>query len=230
MDVNVARRRLEAEWERLLEAQSAAELMRLSDAGEEESSGELSPIDQHQADLGSDVFEREMEYSIRDQIESDLQALFDAFRRVDLGTYGRCETCGEPIPEERLVATPATRFCIEHERLWELHALTMPFPDGVFFDGARSAEDVAEREAIEHLEFLPDDDELDERDELAAEEAALHRIDSGGRADLEAADVEMAEASEWEEQTMESAASDLEERELRRQVRDATHEGAELGD
>jgi len=230
MDVNVARRRLEAEWERLLEAQNAAELVRLSDAGEEESSGELSPIDQHEADLGSDVFEREMEYSIRERIDSDLRALFDAFRRVDLGTYGRCETCGQAIPEERLAAAPATRFCVEHERLWELHALTMPFPDGAFLDEAPSAEDVAEREAIHHLEFLPDDDELDERDELGAEEAALHRTDSGDRADLEPAEVELAEASEWEEQAKESAASDVEERELRRQVSDAAHEGAELGD
>jgi len=230
MDVNVARRRLEAEWERLLEAQDAIEQVHLSDTGEQESSGELSPIDQHQADLGSDVFEREMEYSVRERIDDDLRALFDAFRRVDLGTYGLCETCGEPIPEERLAAAPATRFCVEHERLWELHALTMPFPDGTFADEAPSAEDVAEREAIQHLEFLPDDDGLDERDELGAEEAALHRTGSRRSVDLEPAELEQAEASEWEAQTKESAAADLEERELRRQVRDAAHEGAELGD
>jgi len=230
MNVNIARRRLEAEWERLLGAQDAAERVRLSDAGEEESSGELSPIDQHQADLGSDVFEREMEYSIRERIESDLQALFDAFRRVDLGTYGRCETCGEPIPEERLAAAPATRFCVEHERLWELHALTMPFPDGAFIDDAPSAEDMAEREAIQHFEFLSEDDEVVERDELCAEEAALHRTESGDPADLEPAEVELAEASAWEEQTNASLAADLERPELRDQVRDAAHEGAELGD
>ncbi|MET0804409.1 MAG: TraR/DksA C4-type zinc finger protein, partial [Acidimicrobiales bacterium] len=29
-------------------------------------------------------------------------------------TYGLCERCQKPIPEARLEAVPASRFCIEH--------------------------------------------------------------------------------------------------------------------
>jgi RNA polymerase-binding transcription factor DksA len=229
MDVNVARRRLEAEWERLLEAQIAVEQAHLSITGTANSSGELSPIDQQEADLGSDVVEREMQFSIRDRIDTDLQDLFDAFQRLDLGTYGRCETCSEPIPGARLAAAPATRFCVDHERLWELHAMATPFPASYVPDEARSAEDMAEQEAIHHLEFVPEDDEIDQQDELGAEAAALHGTEGGHRVELEAAEVEMADASRWEERAEESAAADLDERELRGHVRAVAREEAELG-
>ena len=174
MNLNTARRRLETEWTRLLAAQEAVANQHLSDSTEEQSSGELSSTDQHQADSGSDVFEREMDFSVRDCVESDLRDLHDAFRRLDAGTYGRCETCKSAIPEVRLIAAPATRFCVEHERLWELHAMSAPFPEGAPQTDALSAETIAEREAIHHLDFLSDDDDLEEHVELSAEEAAIH--------------------------------------------------------
>ena len=229
MDVNVARRRLEAEWERLLAAQEAVAQERLSETSEEESSGELSPTDQHQADLGSDVFEREMEFSIRDRVDGDLRDLYDAFRRLDLGTYGRCETCDVAIPDTRLAAAPAARFCVEHERLWELHAMATPFPEGAPPDGSTSAESMAEQEAIRHLEFLSEEDEVEERDALGAEEAALHYTDGARHLALEPAEVERAEATQWEEDADEHAASDLEELERRRQAVAVATEEEELG-
>lgn len=176
MDPNVARRRLEAEWERLLQARDAVQQEHLSAETQDESTGELSPIDQHQADTGSDVFEREKDFTIRDQIDDDLQAVQDAFARLQDGSYGRCETCGTDIVETRLAAVPTARFCVDHERLWELHSMTVSFPDAVYPYSAASAEHLAEQEAIQHLEFLPDDDEAEaETDtEVSAEEAALH--------------------------------------------------------
>jgi RNA polymerase-binding transcription factor DksA len=174
MDPNVARRRLEAEWERLLQARDAVEQEHLSTESQDESTGELSPIDQHQADAGSDVFEREKDFTIRDQIDDDLGAVQDAFVRLQRGSYGRCATCGTDIPESRLSAMPTARFCVEHERLWELHSMTVSFPDAPYPYGAASAEHLAEQEAIQHLEFLPDEDEPEEMVELSAEEAAMH--------------------------------------------------------
>ena len=35
-----------------------------------------------------------------------------ALQRIVVGTYGRCETCGGAIGRQRLLALPATRFCI----------------------------------------------------------------------------------------------------------------------
>ena len=37
-----------------------------------------------------------------------------ALGRMDNGTYGLCETCHEPIEQERLIADPLVHFCIEH--------------------------------------------------------------------------------------------------------------------
>ena len=41
-----------------------------------------------------------------------LQAIEDALRRIEAGTYGICKDCGEPISEARLKAIPWTRSCI----------------------------------------------------------------------------------------------------------------------
>ena len=171
-----------------------------------------------------------MEFSIRDRVDSDLRDLHDAFRRLDLGTYGRCETCGAAIPETRLAAAPAARFCVEHERLWELHAMATPFPEGEPPDGAMSAESVAEQEAIHHLEFLSDEDQVEERDDLGAEEAALHYTDGRPHVALEPAEVERAEATQWEDEAAELAKADAAELELQRQAEAVASEEEALDD
>jgi len=174
MDAKLSRRYLADEWERLLVARDAIDEAHRTDETER-SLGELSTLDQHQADVGSEVFEREKELSIRAQVDDDLQAVLDALCRVETGTYGRCESCRQPIPDERLVAVPSTRFCVEHEREWELRSFSLHLPAGEFADAA-SAEHRAEREALEHLEFLPTDDDVTVTVEVDPEEAALHGV------------------------------------------------------
>ena len=46
--------------------------------------------------------------SARQAVEETTHAL----RRLDDGTYGRCERCGQDIPAERLEIRPTTRFCV----------------------------------------------------------------------------------------------------------------------
>jgi len=43
----------------------------------------------------------------------DLVETQAALERIEKGTYGRCESCGGAIGRQRLLALPATRFCIE---------------------------------------------------------------------------------------------------------------------
>ena len=47
-----------------------------------------------------------------------LQDIEDALERIEAGTYGTCDDCGQPIPERRLRAIPYTVVCIacEEER------------------------------------------------------------------------------------------------------------------
>ena len=115
MDTDLARQRLAEERERLDEVRSTFDAEGLTDQSESDSVGELSSYDQHQADLGTETFEREKDLSILEQVEAELADVEHALRRLDEGTYGMCEVCGKPIPEERLEAMPATRFCLEHQ-------------------------------------------------------------------------------------------------------------------
>jgi len=105
----------------------------------------------------------------------DLGEVADAFVRLDRGAYGTCQTCDMPIPDERLEAVPTIRFCNDYEVLWEGNKVTLSLPEGVYSDGAASAEDIAPREAARHLEFLPNDDESDTVEQLGPEEQARHR-------------------------------------------------------
>jgi len=78
-----------------------------------ESSGDLSSYSFHMADLGSDAFEREMSF-LRSSTEGELlYDTIDALRRLYRKEYGNCESCGEPIGRERLMALPQARLCIE---------------------------------------------------------------------------------------------------------------------
>ena len=87
------------------------------DAGEteQESVSELSSVDQHQADMGTETFEREKDLSILESVEAELADVEHALRRLDDGTYGTCEACDQPIDDARLEAMPAARLCREDQ-------------------------------------------------------------------------------------------------------------------
>ncbi|HEV2760747.1 MAG TPA: TraR/DksA C4-type zinc finger protein [Acidimicrobiales bacterium] len=115
MDTDLARQRLAQERERLDEVKSTFDAEGLTEQSESDSVGELSSYDQHQADMGTETFEREKDLSILEQVEAELADVEHALRRLDEGTYGTCEVCGKAIPDERLEAMPATRLCLEHQ-------------------------------------------------------------------------------------------------------------------
>jgi RNA polymerase-binding transcription factor DksA len=108
MDAARARQRLDDEQARRLRL---AQRLRQDEANPVES-GELSTIDQHPAELGSETFERELELTTLTIVEGELKDIDDALRRLDHGTYGICEECGKPIDEARLEAVPWARYCI----------------------------------------------------------------------------------------------------------------------
>ena len=49
-----------------------------------------------------------------EELEERHKAVEDAIEKIDNGTYGTCEECGEDIPLDRLEANPAARTCIAH--------------------------------------------------------------------------------------------------------------------
>jgi RNA polymerase-binding transcription factor DksA len=116
LDDAEARQRLEDERARLAEVRSGLSEGNGLDESEGESLAELSSIDQHQADLGTETFEREKDLAILESIEAELADVELALRRLDDGTYGTCEACGRPIDEERLEAIPAARLCRDDQQ------------------------------------------------------------------------------------------------------------------
>jgi RNA polymerase-binding protein DksA len=106
-ELDGVRRDLEADVRRLRAEISAAEidlvgLMR--DAGD--GSGD------DQADAGAKTFEREQEISVANNSREMLDQSEHALGRITDGSYGICESCGNPIGKLRLQAFPRATLCL----------------------------------------------------------------------------------------------------------------------
>ena len=122
MDADAARSRLDQERTRLAAIRDGFEEEGLTSESEDASLGELSSLDQHQADVGTETFNRERDMSILEEVEAELADIDHALRRLDDGSYGTCEACGKPISDERLEVVPAARFCIDDQAAAEREA------------------------------------------------------------------------------------------------------------
>ena len=74
---------------------------------------EASAFGMHQADAGSDAYDRDFALSLLSQEQDALYEIEEALKRVDAGTYGICEMSGKAIPHARLEAIPFARFTVE---------------------------------------------------------------------------------------------------------------------
>ena len=75
--------------------------------------GEASAFGMHQADAGSDAYDKDFALSLLSQEQDALYEIEEAMKRVDAGTYGLCEMSGKPIPVARLEALPFARYTVE---------------------------------------------------------------------------------------------------------------------
>lgn len=74
---------------------------------------EASAFGMHQADAGSDAYDRDFALSLLSQEQDALYEIDEALKRIELGTYGKCEMSGKQIPRARLEAIPFARFTVE---------------------------------------------------------------------------------------------------------------------
>lgn len=70
---------------------------------------EASAFGMHQADAGSDAYDRDFALNLLSQEQDALYEIEEALKRIEAGTYGVCEISGEIIPLERLEAIPFAR-------------------------------------------------------------------------------------------------------------------------
>ncbi len=83
--------------------------------------GELVPgtdtslsYDENFADSGQVAAEMGEAQALAGPLLAQLADVEAALAKLDEGTYGTCEACGNPIADARLEAMPHTRFCIDH--------------------------------------------------------------------------------------------------------------------
>ena len=74
---------------------------------------EASAFGMHQADAGSDAYDRDFALSLLSQEQDALYEIDQALKRIELGTYGVCEMSGKAISHARLEAIPFARFTVE---------------------------------------------------------------------------------------------------------------------
>jgi DnaK suppressor protein len=77
-----------------------------------ESSGNLSNVPLHMADVGTENYDQEFTLGLIENEQGTLEEINAALSRIEVGTFGRCEECSEPIAKPRLQALPYTRHCI----------------------------------------------------------------------------------------------------------------------
>ena len=84
-----------------------------------ESSGNLSNVPLHMADVGTENYDQEFTLGLIENEQTTLEQVQDALNRIGSGTFGKCEECGELIARQRLQYLPYVRHCIQCARKLE---------------------------------------------------------------------------------------------------------------
>ena len=113
-------------YKKLLEGEKAKLLKELATIGKKDPSKKddgwqavATDLDSDSADENetADVMESlDENKAILDQLEIQLLQVESALGKIEAGTYGKCNVCGEEIPEARLEANPASLTCIKHTK------------------------------------------------------------------------------------------------------------------
>jgi RNA polymerase-binding transcription factor DksA len=101
------------DYRNLLELEQAQLEAELSELGFDDGKTGLE-YDANFADTSQVTAERGEAEALAGKLKDTLEEVHAAIARLDEGTYGTCEVCGEAINPARLEAMPASRFCIKH--------------------------------------------------------------------------------------------------------------------
>ena len=80
----------------------------------DETGGSAGFADEGFADTAQVSAEQGESRMLAAELRRELEDVEAAIGRLAEGTYGSCVACGNAIPDERLEAMPATKWCIEH--------------------------------------------------------------------------------------------------------------------
>jgi DnaK suppressor protein len=111
---------VETQRERLIGLRDELVRIREGVADDERDLGEAEGDTQlDSGDLSQDMFTREMDASIGEQVGRRLGEVDRALRKIEEGTYGLSDDSGEPIPRGRLEAMPEAIRTVEEQQRFE---------------------------------------------------------------------------------------------------------------
>jgi RNA polymerase-binding transcription factor DksA len=111
---------------------------------------EASAFGMHQADAGSDAYDRDFALSLLSQEQDALYEIEEALKRIESGTYGICEMSGKPIAHPRLEAIPFARYTVECQaQIEKLSRVQRSRTPVTSLFGLTDAEEAAENEEEE---------------------------------------------------------------------------------
>jgi DnaK suppressor protein len=111
-------------------------------------------------DYAVSSYDRDFMLSLTEMEQRQMVLIEEALRRLDRGEFGRCQQCGQDIPEKRLEVEPWARHCVRCQELEEQGLLLLQQPgglDGEFDEEPRSEEAPEVEDGVEAEEEVSDD-------------------------------------------------------------------------
>ena len=109
-----------AELRALLEEQRDNLRKEIADQGGDPDSDDAAiDVERNFADSAHSTAERARMLSVMKALRANQRWVKRALTKMDLGSYGTCERCGNPIPLERLEALPWAILCVDCARKGE---------------------------------------------------------------------------------------------------------------
>ena len=95
-------------------------IMRAAEVDERTRTEQDADFTEHDAgDMSRDIFDREIDATIVEQVEQRLAIVERALQKIEEGTYGLSDVSGEPIPRGRLEAVPEAIRTVEEQQRFE---------------------------------------------------------------------------------------------------------------
>ncbi|HML76455.1 MAG TPA: TraR/DksA C4-type zinc finger protein [Anaerohalosphaeraceae bacterium] len=140
-----------------------------------DSSGNLSTMPIHMADLGSDTFEQDFALGLMSGERKIVAEIIAALKRIQDGTYGICEGTGKPIPIPRLEACPWARYCVDYAAKLEKGQVSLQ--EKSYRTAAKTRVKDEDEEVVESEE--PDEEEdVEESEEEEVEEGEYDHLET----------------------------------------------------
>lgn len=116
VEIEDYKRRLLAKRHQLLQTLEQVKPIAERKSAQSDETGDLSSLPFHQADIGTEHFEQELNQRHLERQRQNLIDIDNALGKIQEHKFGICEVDHKPISRERLKAIPWTRYCIDCEQ------------------------------------------------------------------------------------------------------------------